>query len=131
MEKSIKNRKITGLKVSRNGPILSHLFFADDSLFCCKAHPQEASAMKRILAKYELASSQCINYDKSVAYFSRNYSRQQRRQTCEQMNNIKEANNVKYLGLPLVITGSKKEVFAYIVNKARSKMQGCKHNLLS
>ncbi|XP_071933729.1 uncharacterized protein [Coffea arabica] len=131
MAKAIENRKITGLKVSRSGPVLSHLFFADDSLFCCKVHPQEASVMKGILAKYELASGQCINYDKSAAYFSRNCSRQQRRQTCEQLNNIKEANNGKYLGLPLVITGSKKEVFAYIVDKAKSKMQGWKHNLLS
>lgn len=47
------------------------------------------------------------------------------------MNNIKEANSGKYLGLLLVITGSKKQVFAYIVDKARSKMQGWKHNLLS
>ena len=56
MEKPIANRQITGRKVSRNGPVLSHLFFADDSLFCCKAHPQEARAMQEILAKYELAS---------------------------------------------------------------------------
>ncbi|XP_071939040.1 uncharacterized mitochondrial protein AtMg00310-like [Coffea arabica] len=47
------------------------------------------------------------------------------------MNNIKEANSGKYLELPLVIIGSKKQVFAYIVDKARSKMQGWKHNLLS
>ena len=131
MARVIEDRQITGLKLSRNGPVLSHLFFADDSLFCCKAHPQEARAMQRILAKYELASGQCINYDKSVAFFSRNCSRQHRRQTCEMMNNIREANNGKYLGLPLVITASKKQVFAYIVDKAKSKMQGWKHNLLS
>ncbi|XP_071916201.1 uncharacterized protein [Coffea arabica] len=79
MARAIENRQITGIKVSRNGPVLSHLFFADDSLFCCKAHPQEARAMQRILAKYELALGQCINYDKSAAFFSRNCSRQQRR----------------------------------------------------
>nr|XP_027089582.1 uncharacterized protein LOC113710661 [Coffea arabica] len=131
MARAIEDRQITGLKLSRNGPVLSHLFFADDSLFCCKAHPQEARAMQRILAKYELASGQCINYDKSAAFFSRNCSRQHRRQTCEKMNNIREANNGKYLGLPLVITASKKQVFAYIVDKAKSRMQGWKHNLLS
>ncbi|XP_071937636.1 uncharacterized protein [Coffea arabica] len=123
--------QITGLKLSRNEPVLSHLFFADDSLFCCKAHPQEARAMQRIVAKYELASGRCINYDKSAAFFSRNCSRQQRKQTCEKMNNIKEANSGKYLGLPLVIAASKKQVFAHIVDKAKSKMQGWKHNLLS
>nr|XP_027121132.1 uncharacterized protein LOC113738137 [Coffea arabica] len=131
MAKAIENRQITGLKKSRNEPILFHLFFVDDSLFCCKAYPQEARAMQRILTKYELVSGQYINYKKSAAFFSRNCSRQQRRQTCEQMNNIKEANSGKYLGLPLVITGSKKQVFTYIVDKGRSKMQEWKHNLLS
>ena len=34
-----------GIVVSRGGPRLSHLFFADDSLIFCKASIEECSAL--------------------------------------------------------------------------------------
>ena len=39
----------TGIKISKSSPQISHLFYADDSLICCKATVQEAKQVKDIL----------------------------------------------------------------------------------
>ncbi|XP_042954623.1 uncharacterized mitochondrial protein AtMg01250-like [Carya illinoinensis] len=51
---------------------VNHLFFADDSLIFCKANSLEWSRLMRILTQYELASSQKLNKEKSLIYFSKN-----------------------------------------------------------
>ena len=44
---------------------------------------------------------------------------------------MKEAISGKYLGLPMLIGGSKQQVFGYIKHKVQEKLQGWKRNLLS
>ena len=63
MHQSIQNKAITGVQVGKACPQLSHLLFADDSLFCCKASIQEAEQMKEMFAIYKRASGQAINYE--------------------------------------------------------------------
>ena len=47
---------IHGARVARGAPLVSHLFFADDSFLFFKATIQEAHLVKKILATYEAAS---------------------------------------------------------------------------
>ncbi|ONI21342.1 hypothetical protein PRUPE_2G060500 [Prunus persica] len=49
---------LRGIKLSRGGPELSHLFFADDSLFFLQATPPNCSALKSIIECYCSASGQ-------------------------------------------------------------------------
>lgn len=60
---------ISGLKLSDQGPSVSHLFFADDSLFMCKADIDQASALQDVLNTYGEATSQVINLQKSSITF--------------------------------------------------------------
>nr|XP_027093667.1 uncharacterized protein LOC113714070 [Coffea arabica] len=64
-----QDRRISGIKISRQGTTVTHLFFADDSLIFCKASSQEAQELMKILKSYEQASGQMINLDKSSAFF--------------------------------------------------------------
>jgi len=64
--------KIEGIKICRGAPLVNHLLFADDSLIVMKASSSGAQALKQIICKYELASGQVINKDKSSILFSPN-----------------------------------------------------------
>ena len=72
----MKNKRISGLKLARNAPSLSHLLFAGDSLIFCKANVGEIKEIKRIPKVYETALGQQINLEKSTALFSKNTNRQ-------------------------------------------------------
>ena len=61
---------IHGCKVVRSIPIISHLFFADDSFFFFKANMQECQHIKECFSIYEKASGQLINFQKSSLSFS-------------------------------------------------------------
>ena len=37
IKKAVEGKEITGIKICNGNPMVSHLFFADDSLLCCKA----------------------------------------------------------------------------------------------
>lgn len=52
---------ITGFRVARGGPRVSHLFFADDSILFCKATAAECCAIKLAITDYEEASGQKLN----------------------------------------------------------------------
>ena len=63
--------KITGMRVARASPSVSHLFFADDSLFFCKAEPRECEEFMKVVRTYGKTSGQCINFDKSSLLFGK------------------------------------------------------------
>ncbi|KAG7532416.1 Endonuclease/exonuclease/phosphatase superfamily [Arabidopsis thaliana x Arabidopsis arenosa] len=61
--------RIQGLQVSRASPSTSHLLFADDSLFFCKADPLQGAEIIKILRIYGEASGQQLNTAKSSVMF--------------------------------------------------------------
>lgn len=61
-----------GAKAAINAPMISHLFFADDSLLFFRADEREAIKVKDVLHEYEMASGQSINFQKSSMMFSKN-----------------------------------------------------------
>ena len=63
---------LTGTKVCRQAPSVSHLLFADDCFLFFKANEDQAHVMKDIFSTYELASGQAISLRKSEIYCSRN-----------------------------------------------------------
>ncbi|XP_027099102.2 uncharacterized protein [Coffea arabica] len=127
----IDKKMMAGIKVSKNSPQISHLFFADDSLICCKATVQEAKQVQEVLKSYSVASEQLVNFEKSAVYYSRNTLRTRRAAICEVMGNLKEATNGKYLGLPMAIGRTKNQVFGYIKSAVTKKMKGWANKMLS
>lgn len=92
--------RIKGLRASGSGPIVTHLYFADDSTLFLQASKENGRRFKGILDTYCKASGQVINHDKSLLLVSPNLED-------EQANEIKEIVTFKistnfgiYLGLP-------------------------------
>lgn len=62
----------TGIKVSRKGPILSHLFFADDMVLFSEANEGQLKIIKACLKRFYTCSSQKVTLENSQICFSNN-----------------------------------------------------------
>lgn len=93
-------------------PIISHVFFGDDSVLFFKATTDEASTVKKV-HEYELASGTTVNYSKSMIYFSPNTTAAARESICFTLQVTEHKNLGSYLGLPTAIGRNKKEVFRF------------------
>ena len=80
IKKAVNEGSMEGISICRNGPCLSHLFFADGSLIFCKATIGECDALQRILKVYKEASGQQLNRAKTSLYFSSNTAREDQKE---------------------------------------------------
>ncbi|KAL0458055.1 UNVERIFIED_CONTAM: putative mitochondrial protein [Sesamum latifolium] len=64
--------ELTGVAVSRHGPRISHLLFANDTLIFCQATEEAMICLRRVLKEFEAASVLVVNLEKSAIAFSRN-----------------------------------------------------------
>lgn len=87
--------------------------------------------MVEILNLYEVASGQKINVDKSSMFFSHNTLNDTRSEVLEILGPMQDTRHGKYLGLPLIIVKSKKDVFAEIKERVPKKLSRWKEKLLS
>lgn len=111
------------MKVCKKAPVVSHIFFANDSYIYCKAETEEARNVMELLEIYEKASGQKINSNKSTMFFSDNITEYNKEQVC-QVFCIREADDSsKYLGLPNNLGRNKSTVFGYLKDKVMSIIQ--------
>ena len=72
IRKAVANGSMRGVFICKGGPLLSHLFFANDSIILCKASIDECDALQRVLSVYEAALGQQLNRAKTSLFFSSN-----------------------------------------------------------
>lgn len=126
-----RSKELNGISICRGCPYISHLFFANDSLLFCKASSQECHTLIEILRKYEAASGQKINIDKSSIFFSHNTPQETKNEVLEFLGLMHGSCHSKYLGLPTIIGKSKSTIFAEIKEKVGEKLSGWKEKMLS
>ena len=115
----------------RNGPRISHLFFANDTLLFCRASRGDLEAILQLLQLYEQASGQKLNREKTTMFFSKGFT-EERRMELEEFLGVNEIREYeKYLALPDVVGRNKKESLNYIRERVWNKLQGWKERLLS
>jgi len=122
---------VKGFSLCRNGPKISHLFFADDSLLFCQARVDELEKIQNILCKYEKASGQKINNDKTTLFFSSNVANSFKGHVKNLLGVPEIKEYEKYLGLPAVVGRNKRASLNYIKDRVWARLQGWKEKLLS
>uniref|UniRef100_A0A803NJD4 Reverse transcriptase domain-containing protein n=1 Tax=Cannabis sativa TaxID=3483 RepID=A0A803NJD4_CANSA len=70
-----RNADLNGIRVARNTSPITHLFYADDSIFFCSATVENANSLLNCLHKYERWSGQRVSNVKSGVVFSPNNRR--------------------------------------------------------
>jgi hypothetical protein len=122
---------LEGVPMSRRGPRLNHLFFADDSLLFCLADLDHWNKLSILLHTYELASGQQLNSSKTTIYFSRNTPPKARRQILDVSGIPCSQRYDTYLELPALVGKSCTKEFKGIVDKVWSRLQDWKLKFLS
>ena len=111
LNQASRSGAIHGVAACPQGPQISHLFFADDSIIFCQAISVDYAHLEHILETYEQASGQQLNRDKTALFFSKNT-------TLEVQEDIKHRFRAEvirqhetYLGLPSLVGRSKRNTF--------------------
>ncbi|XP_021743457.1 uncharacterized protein LOC110709547 [Chenopodium quinoa] len=131
ISKVASDNLIHGVKVCRDTPRVSHLFFADDSILFEKANLHDFSKIADIISSYERASGQKVNLSKTEVAFSKCVNAERRKLIVETLGVREVDRHEKYLGLPTLIGRPKKAVFTCLKKRIWKKLQGWKEKLLS
>ena len=92
--------KLHGVSLCREGPKVSHFFFADNSLLFCQANDNDCQTVLDILAIYEQASRQQINCGQTQLFFSTNIEHHIHNRISDLLWVSMVSQYEKYLGLP-------------------------------
>ncbi|XP_074278317.1 uncharacterized protein LOC141601910 [Silene latifolia] len=126
-----ESHRITGVKICRESPSISHLLFADDSIFFMRADTRQCHQLRDTLDLFCRHSGQQINNSKSAVTFSPNCNLRTVTK-CLKILNISSGKEMGlYLGLPTEFGSSKKEIFASIINKVCKRIFSWKNAFLS
>ncbi|XP_026416236.1 uncharacterized protein LOC113311639 [Papaver somniferum] len=116
-------KKLTGMKISRSAPKISHHLFVDDCLLFCKANLDQTRKLLQLIEEFSLCSGRLINFSKSAVYLSKNMIPSY----CQIISGTLQVrqlnlNDEKYLGLPFFIGRNKKIPFSILVDKMDNRL---------
>ena len=114
INEATRNQLLTGISICRACPRVTHFLFVDDSILFYKASAGESNELKFLLQKYEDASGQKINTDKSSIFFSPNTALEVKEEIFATLGPMQDSRHSKYLGLPSFIGRSKMQVFSIL-----------------
>ena len=120
-----------GCRVSKTGLTVSHLLFADYSLFFFRASESECNVMNKLLIQYKEASGQGVNFTKFGIMFNSNVKSTFATHLSSIVDVSKPLNTGRYLGLPSLIGKKKKMVFTHIKEHVWQRTQGWRNRPLS
>lgn len=108
---------IHGSWVCRGTPLMSHLFFANDSFLFFRATKSEITKVLVILSSYEAYLGWIMNLTKSKVAFSGNVFQHTYTSLAQMLDVSQQLRVDSYIGLPSIICRSKKSVFSIIKNR--------------
>ncbi|XP_010468779.1 PREDICTED: uncharacterized protein LOC104748899 [Camelina sativa] len=124
IRKAEREKRITGIKVANKCLAITHLLFADDSLFFCRVDKDQCGVILDILKQYEAVSGQQINFDKSSIQFGHKVEEGVKREVQEVLGILNLGGMGSYLGILESLGGSKTKVFSYVRDRLQNRTNG-------
>lgn len=131
ISKSVSSLAWKPIRLSRQGPSVSHIFFADDLLLFGEASFSQAHLMEHVLAVFCGMSGQRVNRNKSRVWFSPNTPQYLRGTICSAFQIPSASDLGVYLGVPLVHGRLKRGHFQFLIERTKRRLAGWKVKLLS
>ncbi|XP_074301425.1 uncharacterized protein LOC141632812 [Silene latifolia] len=131
MRRAVEMGSLHGIRVANNAPLVSHLLFAEDSIFFTRARIEEADATNSILRRYEDASGQLVSLAKTTVSFSKGIPLQKRSNLATRLGIVEVQEQERYLGLPTVVGKLKKVLTDILRDKLSKRLSGWRGKILS
>ncbi|KAK4258548.1 hypothetical protein QN277_004989 [Acacia crassicarpa] len=131
IQSEIDNKKWRPIHLTRSGPPISHLFFADDIILFAEASMDQVDVINKCLKVFCDSSGLKINQQKTKVCFSKNVSHPRRSELCGSLGFSITSDLGKYLGVPLHHKRVTKESFHYVVDKVKTRLSSWKARSLS
>lgn len=118
IEEAIVWQRWKPIRASRDGPILSNLFFADDIILFVEATVEQARVIQDCLHRFCQASGQKVSLPKSCIYFSKNMQDLEKTEISNILG-MTETNDLgMYLGMPALTSRVTRATFSYLCEKS-------------
>lgn len=127
IEAYVNEKKWKPVKVARDSPSVSHVFFADDLILFSEASIDHAHSLKACLDHYCKISGHQVNFDKSRMMCSANTNNM----IANICNSPLTSELRHYLGVPLISKRIAKHTYSYIIDKMSSNLAAWKSHTLS
>ncbi|KAK5772899.1 hypothetical protein PVK06_049201 [Gossypium arboreum] len=123
IQPAISEGKWNPIRLSRNGPAISHLFFADDLVIFSKADLRHGEVLKSILDDFCSLPGHKINARKTNIFFSKRVDESMVNMISNRFGFQQVHNLGHYLGVPLFHQRVTSSTLQFIVEKGRSKLK--------
>lgn len=131
IESAVGRREWKPIGLSRGGPKLSHVCFADDLILFAEASVAQVRVIRRVLERFCVASGQKVSLEKSKIFFSNNVSRDMEILISAESGIGSTRELGKYLGMPILQKRINKETFGEVLERVSSRLAGWKSRSLS
>lgn len=131
IEESILAGKWKPIQISRGGPQLTNLFFADDIILFSEASVEQALIIAECLDRFCMASGQKVSLQKSSVFFSNNVSDENKMAISQALKMEVTTDMGRYLGMPTLTSRVTCETFKHLCEKVDRKLSGWKSKYLS
>jgi hypothetical protein len=117
LQKREAQGELQGIRNGRLGPPISHLLFADDSIFFTRSDRKSVEALHNTLEVYCVGSGQKINKDKSNIFFGAICSEEVKNEVMQKLGIQTEDLKDFYLGMPTDVGRSPVSTFRYLFDR--------------
>ena len=118
-------------RISREGPAISHLFFADDLILFGQATLKQAQVMRECIDLFCDSLGQQVSFPKSKVLCYNNISNRFAKTLAEICGSPVTKDLGKYLGVPLIHGCITKDTYKEILDKVQSRLSMWKSSTLS
>lgn len=129
MLKAINEDHWQPVRLSKNGFVVSHIFFADDVLLFAKASASQATLILDILTRFETSYGLKINASKSKVFLSSAVKRSKMDQIVSNTGIRRSTSLEKYLGFPMLHGRVQRREYDFLVEKINTRLASWKNKL--